>query len=256
MTAQKKNPQKKSLLRLDAEHLFQFRCAPNVPCFTRCCQDITIVLSPYDVLRMKNAVGIPSDEFIDKYTLVIRKENLLIPMIVIKMNEEDKKCPFVSETGCTIYHDRPWPCRMYPLNMNDDGTFSFITDSSRCFGLKEKETSRISNWLIEQGVPMYDEMNQLFAQITAPLKAQDLDIDNPKIYKMVFMALYNLDKFRDFIFQSSFLDRFHIDSLTIEKLKRSDVELLKFAYDWLKFGIFGQKTLFIREEAIPAQNAS
>ena len=36
---------------------------------------------------------------------------------------------------------------------------------------------------------MYDEMNQLFAEITTPLKAQELDIDNPKIYKMVFMAL-------------------------------------------------------------------
>ena len=103
---------------------------------------------------------------------------------------------------------------------------------------------------------MYDEMNQLFAQVTTPLKAQELDIDNPKIYKMVFMALYNLDKFRDFIFNSSFLDRFHMDDITVEKLKRSDVELLKFAYDWLKFGIFGQKTLSIREEAIPNKVAS
>ncbi|HIJ41180.1 MAG TPA: YkgJ family cysteine cluster protein [Deltaproteobacteria bacterium] len=256
MTGKKKTAKKKSLLRMDAEHLFQFRCASGIPCFTKCCQDITIVLSPYDVLRMKNAVGIPSDEFIDKYTLIIRRENLLIPMIVIKMNEGDKRCPFVTETGCKIYNDRPWPCRMYPLNMNDDGTFSFITDASRCFGLKEEEKSRISSWLIEQGVPMYDEMNQLFSQVTTPLKAQELDIDNPKIYKMVFMALYNLDKFRDFVFQSSFLNRFHIDNLTVEKLKRSDVELLKFAYDWLKFGIFGQKTLSIREEAIPHKDAS
>jgi Fe-S-cluster containining protein len=251
MTGTKKTDKKKDLLRMDADHLFQFRCAPGVSCFTKCCQDITIVLSPYDVLRMKNALGMPSDEFIDKYTLVIRREKLLIPMIVIKMNEDDKRCPFVADSGCTIYNDRPWPCRMYPLNMNDDGTFSFITDSSRCFGLKEEDKSRISSWLIEQGVPMFDEMNQLFAQVTIPLRAQDLDIDNAKIYKMVFMALYNLDKFRDFIFKSSFLDRFAIDPVTIEKLKRSDVELLKFSYDWIKFGIFGQKTLSIREEAIP-----
>ena len=106
-------------------------------------QDITIVLSPYDVLRMKNALGISSEEFLDEYTLIIRRENLLIPMIVIKMNEDDKRCPFVAEGGCKIYDDRPWPCRMYPLNMNDDGTFSFITDSSRCFGLKEEDHSRI-----------------------------------------------------------------------------------------------------------------
>ena len=239
------------IARMDVEHIFQFNCAPNVLCFTECCQDITIVLSPYDVLRLKNALNIHSDEFLDLYTIVIRREKLLIPMVVLKMNEDDKRCPFVTEEGCTVYADRPWPCRMYPLNMNDDGTFSLITDSSRCKGLEENDKNRISNWLIEQGVPMYDEMNHLFSQVTAPLQAQELDIDNPKIFQMTFMSLYNLDKFKDFVFNSTFMDRFELDDLTIEKLKRSDVELLKFAFDWLKFGIFGQKTFQVKESAMP-----
>ena len=239
------------MTRMDVEHIFQFNCAPNVPCFTDCCRDITIVLSPYDVLRLKNALNIQSDEFLDRHTIIIRKEKLLIPMVVLKMNEEDKRCPFVTEEGCSVYADRPWPCRMYPLNMNDDGTFSLITDSSRCKGLEENEKNRISNWLIEQGVPMYDEMNHLFSEVTTPLQAQELDIDNPKIYQMTFMSLYNLDKFRDFVFKSTFIDRFELDDLTIEKLKRSDVELLKFAFDWLKFGIFGQKTFQVKESAMP-----
>ncbi|HDZ89136.1 MAG TPA: YkgJ family cysteine cluster protein [Deltaproteobacteria bacterium] len=237
--------------RMDVEHVFQFNCGTYVPCFTECCQDITIVLSPYDVLRLKNALNLHSEEFIDRHTVVLRREKLLIPMVVLKMNEDDKQCPFVTEQGCTVYPDRPWPCRMYPLNMNDDGTFSLITDSSRCKGLEQDEKNRISNWLIEQGVPMYDEMNHLFAQVTTPLKAQDLDIDNPKIYQMTFMALYNIDKFRDFVFKSTFLDRFELDDLTIEKLKRNDVDLLKFAFDWIKFGIFGQKTLRVKESAMP-----
>ena len=242
------------MARMDVEHTFQFNCAPNVPCFTECCQDITIVLSPYDILRLKNALNIQSDEFLDRYTIVIRRERLLIPMVVLKMNEDDKRCPFVTEGGCTVYADRPWPCRMYPLNVNDDGTFSVITDSSRCKGLEENVKNRISDWLIEQGVPMYDEMNHLFSQVTTPLKAQELDIDNPKIYQMTFMSLYNLDKFRDFVFKSTFIDRFELDNLTIEKLKRSDVELLKFAFDWIKFGIFGQKTFQVKESAIPKGN--
>ena len=87
--------------------------------------------------------------------------------------------------------------------------------------------------------------------MTAPLKAQELDIDNPQIYQMTFMALYNLDKFRDFVFKSTFLDRFEVDDLTLEKIKRSDVELLKFAFDWIKFGIFGQKVFSIKESALP-----
>lgn len=237
--------------RMDAEHVFQFDCGPHVPCYTQCCQDVTIVLTPYDVLRLKNALGIPSDEFLDNYTVIIPKERRLIPMVVLKMNEPDKRCSLVTEKGCSVYPDRPWPCRMYPLDMNDDGTFSLITDASRCKGLIQKKFNRISNWLVEQGVPMYDEMNHLFSGITAPLQAQDLDIDNPKIYQMTFMALYNLDRFREFIFHSSFLNRFDLAPTRIEKLKRSDLELLKFSFDWIKFGLFGQKTLAIRDDALP-----
>jgi len=242
--------------RMDAEHIFCFDCGSHVPCFTECCQDITILLTPYDVLRLKNALEIPSEVFLDTHTLIIPKKKRLIPMIVLKMNETDKRCPFVTKNGCSVYGDRPWPCRMYPLDMNDDGTFSRIPDASRCKGLNETKTHRISNWLVEQGVPMYDEMNQLFSEITTPLQAQELDIDNPKIYQMTFMALYNLDIFRKFVFESSFMDRFELDPLMIEKLKRSDLELLKFSFDWIKFGLFGQKTLQVKESAMPKTGPS
>jgi Fe-S-cluster containining protein len=237
-----------SRTRMDAEHVFQFNCSPGVPCFTQCCQDVTIVLTPYDLLRLKNALGISSDAFLDDYAVVLSKKNRLIPVVILKMNEDDKKCPFVSERGCTIYEDRPWPCRMFPLDMNEDETFHLITDAGRCQGLKEDQKCRISDWLVEQGIPIYDQMNTLFSQITSPLRAQDFDIDNPKIYQMVFMALYNLDKFREFIFNSTFLDRFELDNIKVEKIKRSDIELLKFAFDWIKFGIFGQKTFQVKAE--------
>jgi uncharacterized protein len=240
----------KKHLRMEPDQVFSFNCSPKVPCFTQCCRDVTIALTPYDVLRLKNALQITSDEFLDQYTVVLHKADRIIPLVALKMNEEDKKCALVSEGGCRVYEDRPWPCRMFPLDMNDDDTFCMISNSSRCLGLKAKESERIGDWLVGQGVPVYEEMNRLFTEITAPLRAQNLDIDNPGIYKMTFMALYNLDKFRDFIFKSSFLERFEIEESRIEKIKHIDLELLKFSYDWLKFGLFGQKTLWIRQEAV------
>lgn len=239
---------KKLAERMDADHVFRFQCKPGVDCFTRCCGDVTIALTPYDVIRLKNALGIPSDEFLDNYTIILPKENRLIPLVLLKMNEEDKRCPLVTEEGCTVYEDRPWPCRMYPLNMEDDGTFRLIADPLFCKGLGEKESWQISEWLVDQGVVPYDEMNARFSSVTIPLSAQALDIDNPQIHKMVFMALYNIDKFRDFVFQSSFLNRFDVDPLRIEKIKRSDLELLKFAFDWIKFGLLGQKLFKVKEK--------
>ena len=232
--------------RMDPEHAFKFSCSPGVSCFTQCCQDVTIVLTPYDVLRLKKAVAISSDEFLDRYTIILPKEKRLIPLVILKMNDRDEKCPFVTRKGCTVYEDRPWPCRIYPLDMNDDGTFHLITDSSNCLGLKEKEECRIYEWLLDQGIVPYDEMNRLFSEITMPLRIQELHIDNPDIVKMTFMALYNIDKFRDFVFNSTFLDRFDVDAIKITTLQRSDEELLKFGFDWIKFGIFGQKLFTVK----------
>ncbi len=65
---------------------------------------------------------------------------------------------------------------------------------------------------------------------------------------MLFMALYNIDKFRDFVFNSTFLDRFEVEEPDrIEKIKSSDEELLKFAFDWIKFGLFGEKLFWVKE---------
>ena len=240
-------PSKRALTqRMDPEHSFEFNCFPGVSCFTLCCQDVNIVLTPYDVLRLKRALAISAEDFLDKYTIILPQQKKLLPLVILKMNERDKKCPFVSDAGCAIYHDRPWPCRMYPLDMNEDGTFSLIENASLCKGLDEKNGWRIGEWLVAQGIVPYDEMNTLFSTITSPLQAGELDIDNPHIAKMVFMALYNLDRFRDFVFQSTFLQKFDVDSATIEKIKRDDTELYKFGINWIKFGLFGQKLFQVK----------
>ena len=95
-------------------------------------------------------------------------------------------------------------------------------------------------------------MNGLFSSITVPLQSQDLKIDNPQITKMLFMALYNIDKFKAFVFESTFLDRFEVEPVRLEKIKRNDSELLKFAFDWIKFGLFGQKLFWVKET--PSKN--
>ncbi len=235
--------------KMDSEQIFRFNCGPGVPCYTQCCQDVTIALTPYDVLRLKKALGMTSQEFLDTHTLILDRENQLIPIVVLKMNEEDKKCPFVSDAGCSVYEDRPWPCRMFPLDMDAEGMFQVIADSSRCKGLEENKNQRVSDWLVNQGIVPYDRMNTHFSEITNPLRAVQSEIENPDVGKMVFMALYNLDRFRAFVFESSFLNRFEVNEVTVEKIKRNDEELLKFGFDWIKFGVFGQILFRVRPDA-------
>jgi len=248
MTQEKQINDKKIPLRMEREHQFRFNCYPGVSCFTQCCRDITIVLTPYDVLRLKKGLGISSDEFLEKYTLIVPKEKRLIPLVILKMNEDDKKCPFVSKKGCVVYNDRPWPCRMYPLDINDDGTYSLIAENSRCLGLKENDTWKISDWLADQKIEPYEEMNEYLSSLTIQLQTQELDIDNPKIQQMTFMSLYNIDKFRKFIFKSTFLDRLEVEQERIDKIKENDEDLLVFAFDWIKFGLFGKKVFWVKDK--------
>jgi hypothetical protein len=57
---------------------------------------------------------------------------------------------------------------------------------------------------------------------------------------MAFMACFNVDEFRKFIFESTFLTRFAVSQDRIDRLKESDVELMTFGFDWVKFFLTGK----------------
>ena len=59
----------KNQKRLKPDSRFKFSCQPGVTCFNQCCRDVNILLTPYDVLRLKNRLGISSGEFLKKYTI-------------------------------------------------------------------------------------------------------------------------------------------------------------------------------------------
>ena len=42
-----------SLPELQADETFCFDCNPQVPCFNRCCAELTLPLTLYDVLRLR-----------------------------------------------------------------------------------------------------------------------------------------------------------------------------------------------------------
>ena len=59
-----------------------------------------------------------------------------------------------------------------------------------------------------------------------------------------------LDTFRSFVFESSFLEKFEIPSEELEELKTNDEALLRFAFKWLRFAMFAEPTMKVREEAV------
>ncbi|MBI4677181.1 MAG: YkgJ family cysteine cluster protein [Elusimicrobia bacterium] len=161
--------------RLSEDSEFSFSCHPGVACFNRCCADVNIFLTPYDVLRLKGALKMSSREFLKKHTIVPFDKNLKYPVFLLKMEEnEGKTCPFVGEKGCGVYRDRPWSCRMYPVGLaspKEGGAeaqkeFYFLLKESCCQGFGEDRKLTVGEWLEAQGVLEYDEMGREWKALT------------------------------------------------------------------------------------------
>lgn len=245
--------------KLTKDSSFSFACHPGVPCFNDCCADVNIFLTPYDIMRLKNNLGMTSEEFLSRHTVSPFDKNLKYPVILLAMNEDEKKnCPFVGEGGCQVYEDRPWACRMYPLGLGSqkesgdqaDTDFYFLLKESVCKGHNEGHTQTVAQWLDDQKINEYDKMGYYFKELTLHdffQKGENLPM---KKIEMFFLASYNLDKFREFVFDSTFLDKFEVDNETREKIEKDDVELLKFGYHWLRFALFGETTMKVKNDVL------
>ena len=60
------------------------------------------------------------------------------------------------------------------------------------------------------------------------------------------MASYNLDRFREFVFKSKFFELFDVETDIKERLASDDIALMKYAFGWLKFSMFGDKTMQLK----------
>jgi hypothetical protein len=239
---------------------FRFSCHPNLSCFGTCCRDVNILLTPLDVLRLARRLGLSTSDFLDRHALMPITKDLHLPVVMLRMGEDpDRRCPFVGEPGCTVYVDRPWACRMYPLGMAmppgragvEPEPVYFLFDEEFCQGREEAQQWTVETWRADQGVNHRDALEAGFRDIVSHpwfIGGRQLD---PRRMEMFFTACYDLDSFRNFIFSSSFLRRFAVEDALVHELADNDEALLGFAFRWLRFALFAEPTMTVREAAPP-----
>jgi Fe-S-cluster containining protein len=235
-----------------------FKCYPGIKCFNACCSGIKINLTPYDIFRLKNRLKMSYHDFLLEYTVPRSIDGTPLPVVVIKMRDDDiRSCPFNTPDGCTVYTDRPVTCRYYPIGMaimkhyeSPAGEDFFIKiKEDHCFGHNEPTEWTIDEWRADQEADLYDEMNKDWMEVVLKAKSLGIVEFSQKSLDLFFMVSSNLDMFRDFVFKSSFLDSYIIEPDVIEKIKKDELELLKFSLSWLRFTMFGEGDFKIRDEA-------
>jgi Fe-S-cluster containining protein len=199
---------------------------------------------------MWRATSTTSEDFLNKYTIAL-VDSQGLPCVVLKMREdENKQCPFVTPGGCEIYEDRPWSCRMYPLFPASSEEEGFLIEEKLpCLGFKEEKQWTIDEWKKAQGIEIYDKMNESYKEITHHdyfLKGNKLD---PGRSKLLYTACYDLDEFKRFLFETRFFDIYDVEREIIERVKEDGEELLNFGYRWVRFNLFGEDTLRLKDKA-------
>lgn len=252
--------------RLSETGRFRFDCHAGLSCFNECCRNLNLFLYPYDVLRLKNSLGITAAEFIDRYVDIVMRDGNYFPEVLLSMSETtEKTCPFLTETGCAVYPDRSYSCRMFPIEQGlrydgskaDDRMVYFFRPPDFCRGQHQARSLTIKEWIDDQKADLYIEMTRQWAEIKALFAGNPWGAEGPygARGKMAFMAAYNMDSFRDFIFNSSFLKRYRVTDDILKKIQADEAALLLFGFEWIKHSVWGVSSPWLRPHLTP-QNPS
>ena len=101
----------------------------------------------------------------------------------------------------------------------------------------------------DQQFLQYNEINDRWVDLDTLFRDNpwgSQGIENPAL-KMAFMACFNIDTFKTFIFESTFLSRFDVPQDRLQRLIESDEALLMFGFDWIKFFLAGTGPLALKK---------
>jgi uncharacterized protein len=243
--------------KLNSNDTFMFCCHSGLECFNRCCRNLNLFLYPFDVICLKKNLGLTSDEFLDQYTDIVMRPGNFFPDVLLRMADNtDKTCPFLTPSGCSVYAARPDACRTFPVEQgvifnaeeNKAKPVYFFRPPDFCMGQYENREMTIKEWASDQEAGKHNKMTALWADLKVLFNENPWGMEGPqgKRAKMAFMSTYNMDSFRSFVFNSSFLKRYKVKSTVLKKIREQDTELMKFGFLWVTYYIWGKQSKTIK----------
>ena len=226
---------------LEQGESFCFECRPGITCFTDCCRRLDLELTPYDVLRIKKALGISSHEFFDRYAIIEQEETDLFPHVYLGMVDDGSaSCPFVRKSGCTIYEHRPGACRMYPVGrgtfMDEEGNrqelYVLLTEH-HCRGFSENRQFSIADWHADQGLESYNSFNdKVMTVLQHPRFKKGVRLSDSE-REFFLLLLYRTDELRSQLIKGLLHPPEELQDTVTDYITADDEDLLDFAIGWL-----------------------
>ena len=109
-----------------------------------------------------------------------------------------------------------------------------------CMGHNEPQKQTVGQWIDDQEIESYNSINDKMMQIIG-LKNQilpgPLDL---KSRRLVYVALYDLDNFREQSFQNGLIENIDVDQQKLAAAETDDMALLEVGMEWVKKVVFNQ----------------
>jgi len=238
-----------NVTRLCGRKRFSFGCHPKVGCFTECCRELELALTPYDVLRLCRELHMGSVEFLDRYVVVAQDEKGGFPVLYLGMIDDGRaSCPFISAKGCRVYNGRPGACRAYPVGrgvaLDDKGMkreILVLVREDHCLGFAELRSQDAAEWFINQGLTEYNAANDEVMGLMHHERFRQGRKLTPMEKDAYILALYKLDEFRRYVSTTAFQDKVRLDEEELRAVLADDLRLLRLGIRWLQEVLFQKK---------------
>lgn len=152
-------------LKIGLDDEFKFHCTM---CGNCCINREDILLSPKDIYNMSKELGITTDKFFGKYCEVYIGNDSRVPIVRLKPQRADKRCPLLKKMKCRVHRAKPTVCAMFPIGRCimadnpqeglkdiDASQIQYIFNNPGCGDASEDHTVR--EWLETFGIPVPDE---------------------------------------------------------------------------------------------------
>jgi hypothetical protein len=138
--------------------------------------------------------------------------------------------------------------RRYDAKTHQFEVVHFFRPPEFCLGQHESDRWTPRTWADDQEAQHFNAMTLRWADLKSRFQDNPWGASGPngKEAKMAFMAVYNIDRFREFLFGSSFFKRYAVKPDLKRKLKRDDESLLTFGFDWVGLFVWGIPSKRIR----------
>lgn len=229
------------VFRLQPGEVFSFLCHHRVSCFTHCCRELELALTPYDVLRLRLATELDSAELHERYIIEELTPEDTFPRFYLTMIDDGKaSCVFVNDAGCSIYPHRPGACRTYPLGRGTTRGLGQISEQfvllrePHCKGFKEKTVQTAKSFMQSQELAPFNKFNDRLTAITQhPQIKEGMRLSTAEL-ELFKLALYDLDTFRARLADNQIESPLDIPDAAYE----DDERLLEFGLDFIEKRFF------------------